>query len=94
MAAIEERVSRLEGAVQEHSYTQTAIRESLARIEAHMDQRFIQMDSRFIQIDQRFMHLEQRWDARLDAFETRLNWVIGVQITSLIAIAIALITRS
>ena len=54
-----------------------------------MDRRFEAMDRRFEAMDRRFEALEQRFDQRLEAFDQKLSrqffWVVGIQITTVLA---------
>ncbi len=58
------------------------------RFEA-IDRRFEVMDRRFEAMDRRFEALEQRFDQRLEAFDQKLSrqffWVVGIQITTVLA---------
>ena len=60
------------------------IRDALQSLEARMNRRFEQIDRRFEVFDQRLEAL----DAKLDAKMSRhFVWIVGIQITSLIAMA-------
>lgn len=62
----------------------------LAAFEQKVDQRFAAIDQRFVQVDQK---LDQRTDA-LDAKMSRqFIWLVGVQVTTLVAIVAALLAR-
>lgn len=72
MATAEERRSRLEGRVQEHSLGFQVLRDGLGRLE----QRF----------DARFESLEQRMDGRFDGVDRRLDLVVTMLVGVLITI--------
>ena len=87
MQTIEERVSSLEGRMDEQSHTLSAIRADIAELGRRMDQRFtavdqrfavidqrfVGIDHRFVSIDQRFVSLEQRFDQRLVNIEQKMS---------------------
>ena len=70
--------------------------------------RFVQMEGRFVQIegrsDSRFDQLERRFETRFDVYDRRLEgldekvsrhftWLVGIQVTTLVAIVGALLAR-
>ena len=79
MATVEHRVAYLEGQVNEQSQAFTAIRDSLGRFEQRVDARFNAIDARF------------------NALETKMStqflWIIGVQVTVLVALLAAMLSR-
>ena len=87
MAGVDERVAYLEGRVEENSQMVNGIREALTSLEARMDRRFEGIDRRFEAIDRRFEAVDQR----LESLETKMSrqfvWLVGIQVTSLIAVA-------
>ena len=84
MATLEERVAYLEGQVSEHTQTLIDIRDSIRQ----MDQRF----------DRRLEALENKLDRRFEIVDDKLSrqfsWLVGVQLTTLVAIVGALLARS
>jgi uncharacterized coiled-coil protein SlyX len=84
MATEEQRVAYLEGQVNEQSQALIAIRDSLGRFEQR--------------VDARFNAIEQRVDARFNALESKMStqflWIIGVQVTVLVAVLAAMLSRS
>jgi predicted nucleic acid-binding Zn-ribbon protein len=101
---LEERVAYLEGQVSEHTHTLIEIRDSIRQLDQRVDARFEQVDRRFEQVDRRFEQLERRFDTRFDVYDRRIEgldekvsrqftWVVGIQITTLIAIVGALLAR-
>jgi len=63
-----------------------------------IDQRFESIDQRFESIDRRFEAIDQRFEAingRIDALDDKVSrqfmWLVGIQITVLIAVVSALI---
>jgi uncharacterized coiled-coil protein SlyX len=102
MATLEERVAYLEGQVSEHTQTLIDIRDSIRQL----DRRF---DARLDTIDRRIDGLEDKLDRRIDGLEDKLGrriegledklarqfaWLVGIQVTTLVAIVGALVTRS
>ena len=100
---IDERVAALEARMSEQLQTLGFCRETFGRIEerfAAIDQRFTAVDQRFDAVDRRFDAVDRRFDgvdlrlARLeDKLSTQFLWVVGIQITILIAIIGALLAR-
>lgn len=82
MRAIEERVALLEGRMMEQVQLFSDIREALARLERRMDA----VDARFAQVD---AHLD---DVRKDA-SVDFRWIVGIQVTTLVAVVAALLAR-
>jgi uncharacterized coiled-coil protein SlyX len=104
VATLEERVAYLEGRMVEHSRTVDGIREALAALEQRMDRRFERVDRRFEGVDRRFDALDQRIDAldrkldhRTAALDDKMSrqftWVVGIQVTTLMAIVAAFLSR-
>ena len=90
MATEERRVAYLEGQVNEQSQALIAIRDALGRFEQRVDHRFNTVDSRFNAV-------EQRVDARFNALDAKMStqflWIIGVQVTVLVAVLAAMLSR-
>ena len=107
MATLERRLTAVEGAVDEHSRTLVGTREALSALEQRMDARFEAVDRRFEAVDRRFEAIDRRFDAvdrRFDGLERRMDtlddkisrhfaWVVGIQVTTLVAIVAALLAR-
>ncbi len=107
MAGLEERVAFLEGRVVEHSHMLDGIREAIVHLEQRMDRRFELLEQRFASIDQRFSAIDQRFtavdqrfsavDRRLDNLDAKMSrqfmWLVGIQVTTLVAIVAALVAR-
>jgi len=69
-----------------------------------VDQRFVAIDQRFVAIDQRFTGLERRMDQQFTALDQRIStldarmanqflWVVGLQITTIVAVLTAVFVR-
>lgn len=75
MGTLQERVSYLEGKVEEQSQTFSAIRDLLGEINRRIDR------------------LEQRLDAIEDRMSRQFLWLVGIQITTLLAVVGAVLSR-
>ena len=100
MSTIEERVAYIEGQVSEQSHAMVEVREAVRMLEHRVDGRFEAMDWRFEAIDRRFEAVDRRFDTvdrRIDALDEKLSryfvWLVGLQVTTLVAIVGALLTR-
>ena len=97
MPTIEERVAYLEGQVSEHSHTLVEIRDSIRELERRFDARFDQLerrlDARFGQVDTRFDQLERRFEGLDDKVARHFTWLVGLQVTTIVAILGALLAR-
>ena len=96
--ALDERVAALEGRMTEQSQTLEFFRDAIGRIEQRfiaVDQRFTaleqRMDARFAQIDARFVQVDVRFDRLEDKMSRHFLWIVGIQVTTLIAIVGSLI---
>ena len=105
MPTLEERVAYLEGQVSEQSHAMLEVRDAVRDLERRMDVRFEAVDRRFEAIDRRFENIERRIETldaglarRMDALDDKVSrqfvWVVGVQVTTLVAIVGALLTRA
>jgi uncharacterized coiled-coil protein SlyX len=100
VAGLEERVAFLEGRVVEHSHMLDGIRDAIVHLEQRMDRRFELLEQRFAAIDQRFASVDQRLNAldqRIDNLDAKVSrqfmWLVGIQVTTLVAIVAALVAR-
>jgi hypothetical protein len=84
MATLEERVAFLEGQASEHTQTLLDIRDSIRQLETKVDRRMEALDDK----------LERRTDALEDKMSRQFPWLVGIQVTTLVAIVGALLTRS
>jgi hypothetical protein len=76
---LEERVAYLEGQVSEHSHTLVDIRESIRQLERRCE-------ARFDVVDRRLESLNEKVDRHF-------TWLVGIQVTTLVAIVGALLAR-
>jgi hypothetical protein len=81
---IEERMAFVEGRLVEQSALFSDIRAAMASLDLRMDRRFEQVDARFLQVEAR---LDQ-----LGADQSKnFRWLVGIQITTLVAVVGALL---
>jgi hypothetical protein len=80
MLRMDERVAYVEGLVSEQSAGLRELREALRHLEQRMETRF------------------EAVDRRLDALDSRVSrqftWIVGIQVTTLVAVAGALLARA
>ena len=104
VAILEERMAFVEGRLVEQSRSMNDLRESIVSLERRMDHRFDGVDQRFVAIDQRFTGLERRMDQQFTALDQRIStldarmanqflWVVGLQITTIVAVLTAVFVR-
>ena len=94
MATLEERVAYIEGQVSEQAQTLVDVREAVRNLEHRMDARFEGVDRRFESVDRRFDTLDRRIDAVDEKVSRQFVWLVGLQVTTLVAIVGALLTRA
>jgi hypothetical protein len=87
--------------VSEQGHTLVDIREAIRSLERRMDARFEGVDHRFGGIDRWFEGMARRFDvidSRIDALDDKVSrqfvWLVGLQVTTLVAIVSALVMRS
>ena len=94
--AVEERLTVAEQQVEENARAIEGLRGAVAELGRHMDQRFEVIDQRFEAMERRFEAMESRFDRMEQRFEQRLDrldqqmsrqffWVVGIQITTVLA---------
>ena len=91
----------------EQSHALVEVREAIRSLERRMDARFDGVEDRFPGIDRRFEAVDRRFDAvdrRFDGVDRRIDlldekvsrqfvWLVGLQVTTLVAIVGALLAR-
>jgi uncharacterized coiled-coil protein SlyX len=80
------RLAVVEARVEEQGQMVNGLRDAIVSLEARMDRRFEAIDRRFEQIDQRFLGLDQRLDSLDSKMSRQFVWIVGIQISSLIAV--------
>jgi uncharacterized coiled-coil protein SlyX len=107
MATLDERVAYLEGQMAEQSHTFLAIRDTLKdidqridrvdqridRVEQRIDRLEQRMDARFDAIDRRFEAIGHRFAGIDDKMSRQFLWIVGIQITTLVAVVGAVLSR-
>lgn len=112
MATVDKRIAIIETKVDEHSRSLDGVREAIAALDRRMDGRFESIDRRFENLERRLDVLDQKLDQRTDGLQrdihhradaldqklsTHVRWVLGTQVTILVAImatlAAALVVR-
>ena len=72
----------------------------LELLEQRMDRRFESLEQRFALIEERFVGIDRRFlaiDQRIDNLDAKVSrqfmWLVGIQVTTLVAIVAALVAR-
>jgi hypothetical protein len=102
MATLEERVAYLEGQVSEQSHASAKIREAVRSLEHRVDVRFEssdrrlesleqRMDARFEAVDRRFDTVDRHVASLNEKMASHFLWLVGIQVTILVAIVGALL---
>ncbi len=85
VASVEERVAYLEGQVSDQAHTLVEMREAIRGLEHRVDARFEAIDRRFEAIDRRFDTIERRIDVLDEKVSRQFVWLVGLQVTTLVA---------
>ena len=98
MPTLEERVAYLEGQVSEQSHAMLEVRDAVRNLERRMDARFEAVDRRFENMERRIDTLDAGLSRRADALDDKISrqfiWLVGIQVTTLVAIVGALLARA
>lgn len=98
MPTLEERVAYLEGQVSEQSHAMLEVRDAVRDLERRLDVRFEAIDRRFENVERRIDTLDAGLSRRVDALDDKVSrqliWVVGIQVTTLVAIVGALLARA
>ena len=98
MPTLEERVAYLEGQVSEQSHAMLEVRDAVRDLERRIDVRFEAIDRRFENIERRIDTVDAGLSRRMDALDDKVSrqfvWLVGVQVTTLVAIVGALLARA
>jgi len=87
MPTLDERVAYLEGQVSEQSHARLGLRDAVRSFEHRVDVRFEAVDRRFDAVDRRLDSLDGK-------VSRQFVWLVGIQVTTLVAIVTALLARS
>ena len=105
MPSLEERVSYLEGKSEDHGHGIQELRDMVRHLDQKMDRRFdavdrgfesidhrfAAVDQRFAAVDQKFAALDQKIDRVHHTLDTKISWVVGIQVALLLAVIGALL---
>jgi hypothetical protein len=80
MPTLEERVAYIEGQMSEQTHSLVEVREAVRSLEHRMDTRFETVDRRFDTLD--------------DKVSSQFVWLVGLEVTTLVAIVGALLTNA
>jgi uncharacterized coiled-coil protein SlyX len=93
MQSLEERLAYLEGQVNEHSHSMIEVRNAVRDLERRVDMRFEAVDRRFESMERRLDGMNDRIDSLDDKVSRQFVWLVGMQVTTLVAIVGALLTK-
>jgi hypothetical protein len=97
VSTTEERLAFLEGWAGEHAHVTNDIRYSLNRLEARLSLFEDRVGRRFGVIEARLTALDEKLDRKIDSldqkFDRKFTWLAGLQVTTLITIAAALLAK-
>ena len=97
MPTLEERVAYLEGQVSEHTQTLIDIRDSIRQLERRCDGRFDTVDSSHggARRQDRPPHRRAEGESQRARrqMSRQFSWLVGIQVTTLVAIVGALLAR-
>ena len=93
MATLDERVAYIEGQMAEQSHAFVAVRDSLTGLERRVDRLEQRVDARFDAMERRFDGVERHINGLDDKMSRQFLWMVGIQITTLVAIVGALVSR-
>ena len=103
-----ERLAYIEGRVEEHSRNVDGIRDALVSLERRTDARFVglegridslerRIDTRLDGVERRLTVMDTKIDLTRDALDQKMSrhflWLVGIQVTTLVAIVGALLAR-
>ena len=66
---------------------------NIAERMSYVEGQVSELSLRLSGVEAAIVHVEQRMDARFDAIDRRLVWIAGVQVTTLVAMLGALLSR-
>lgn len=91
MSTLEERVAYIEGQMAEQSHAFGSLNESVARLDRRMEESVARLDQRIQRFDQR---MEGRFIALEEKVSRHFLWMVGIQITILMAVLGAVLSRA
>lgn len=97
MTRLDERVAGVESTVKEHSAMMAGIREAVASLDARMVSLEARLDRRLDGMEERMDRRFETMDRRIDAVDAKMSrqfmWMVGLQVTTLVAVVVALAAR-
>lgn len=90
---LDERISWTEGRIGEHSMLLDNVTNTCARLEARMDRLESRMDRLEDRMDRRFEAVDLRFDTLERKVDHGFIWLVGIQITTFVAISAAVLSR-
>ena len=93
MNTVEERVAFVEGRVSEHGRMMDLLRQSIVSLEERLRAFEQPVDQRLAAVDQRFASIDERLNALDEKMSRSFTWLVGLQVTTLIAVVGALHAR-
>ena len=93
MVRVEERVAHLEGQMNELSQGLLELKGTVRHLEQRVDARFDAVDRRFDAFDARFDAVGRRFDALDDKVSRQFVWLVGIIVTTLVAMVGAVLSR-
>jgi tetrahydromethanopterin S-methyltransferase subunit G len=97
MATLEERVAYLEGKVEEHSRGWGPLAARIDALEEKVDRFRNELSARIGALDRKVDRFREELSARIDALDQRMArqfvWLVGIQVTVLLAVVGALLAR-
>jgi nitric oxide synthase oxygenase domain/subunit len=87
-------LASIEGQMNERSHALLELRDAIRHLDQKMDARFDLVDRRVARIDQRFEIFDRRIESLDDKVSRQFVWLVGAQLTTLVAIVGALLARS
>ena len=101
MPTFEQRLAYIEGRVEEHSRNVDGIRDALVSLERRTDARFDSLerrvDARSDGLERRLNVMDTKIDLTRDALDQKMSrhflWLVGIQVTMLVAILGAQLAR-
>ena len=84
--SVEERLTTVEHKVEENARRIDGLHEAIRDLGDRMERRFEAVDRRFDAIDRRFEAVDRRFEAVERNMSSQFRWIVGIQMTTLIAI--------
>ena len=83
--SVEERLASVEHKVEENARRTDGLHEAISELGNRMERRFEAVDRRFEAIDRRFEAIDRRFEGIERNMSGQFRWIVGIQMTTLIA---------